>query len=61
MITADAVTDRQIRELQTTLFAGPADEQQLRGWNEITWSFRVDLRPKIGQMAKLIKSSPLAV
>jgi hypothetical protein len=33
--------------------------EALRGWNEITWSFRVDLRPKISQMTKLIKSSPL--
>jgi hypothetical protein len=35
-----------------------AFRELLRGWNEITWSFRVDLRPKIGQMTKLIKSSP---
>jgi hypothetical protein len=34
-------------------------KEGFRGWNEITWSFRVDLRPKIGQMTKLIKSSPL--
>jgi hypothetical protein len=31
VITADTVTDRQIRELQAALFAGPADEQQLSG------------------------------
>jgi hypothetical protein len=33
--------------------------QDLRGWNEITWSFLVDLRRGIVQMTKLIKSSPL--
>jgi hypothetical protein len=31
---------------------------RLRGWNEITWSFLVDLRRGIVQMTKLIKSSP---
>jgi hypothetical protein len=35
------------------------DGAQLRGWNEITWSFLVDLRRGIVQMTKLIKSSPL--
>jgi hypothetical protein len=29
----------------------------VRGWNEITWSFLVDLRRGIVQMTKLIKSS----
>lgn len=30
-MTVDTVTDRQIQELRSTLFAGPADERQLRG------------------------------
>jgi hypothetical protein len=31
MITAATVTDKQIRDLQAALFAGPADERQLSG------------------------------
>jgi hypothetical protein len=37
---------------------GYVENQGLRGWNEITWSFLVDLRRGIVQMTKLIKSSP---
>ena len=30
-LTADTLTDEQIRELQASLFSGPADDRQLSG------------------------------